>query len=290
MIPDDLYMDDETTTDEQAYSSGEEVGRDHITTVNLRQSWWKPLTEDRPASPEPAWTIPSSDLPIPTNNWASTLKTTYVPPPENSSIAQDRSFHPDVVHLQFQMEECHKLLTDKVDDAILKYNVSKPLPLGGEPGSLDQASFPMTKRFSLLTGQPLDMKLGLSDNGRKTFSGNESYRRKSTGHFRDGIKILDEEDVVKMQESHVRYPETAKDMTYLPEARELCKYGDSDGYTFDDPILILEILSRRFLLRGIYLITGSSKDGDGDTSFQWSQFTTQCSHLMFPSKDIMTTE
>ncbi|GJX49678.1 hypothetical protein Tco_0276523 [Tanacetum coccineum] len=68
------------------------------------------------------------------------------------------------------------------------------------------------------------------------------------------------------------------------------KYGDSDGYTFDDPILILEILSRRFLLRGIYLITGSSKDGDGDTSFQWSQFTTQCSRLMFPSKDIMTTE
>ncbi|GJY36853.1 hypothetical protein Tco_0422231 [Tanacetum coccineum] len=88
MIPDDLYMDDETTADEQAYSSGEEVGRDHIPTVNLRQSWWKPLTEDRPASPEPAWTIPSSDLPVPTNNWASALKTTYVPPPENSLLAQ----------------------------------------------------------------------------------------------------------------------------------------------------------------------------------------------------------
>ncbi|GJU67788.1 hypothetical protein Tco_1254047 [Tanacetum coccineum] len=55
-------MDDETTADEQAYSSGDEVGRDHIPTVNLRQSWWKPLTEDRPATPEPAWTIPSSDL------------------------------------------------------------------------------------------------------------------------------------------------------------------------------------------------------------------------------------
>ncbi|GJR50905.1 hypothetical protein Tco_1401426 [Tanacetum coccineum] len=38
-IPDDLYMDDETTADEQAYSSGDEVGRDHIPTVNLRQSW-----------------------------------------------------------------------------------------------------------------------------------------------------------------------------------------------------------------------------------------------------------
>ncbi|GKE14717.1 hypothetical protein Tco_1422294 [Tanacetum coccineum] len=147
-ILDDLYMDDETTADEQAYSSGEEVGRDHIPTVNLRQSWWKPLTEDRPASPEPAWTIPSSDLPVPTNNRASALKTTYVPPPENSLLAQTgdiatfmdwyckrqgiseltpkdlegpayeivKAFHPDVVHLQFQMEECHKLLTDKVDD------------------------------------------------------------------------------------------------------------------------------------------------------------------------------
>ncbi|GKC45806.1 hypothetical protein Tco_1063528 [Tanacetum coccineum] len=28
------------------------------------------------------------------------------------------------------------------------------------------------------------------------------------------------------------------------------------------------------------LLVGSSKDGDGDTSFQWSQFTTPCSHLI----------
>ncbi|GJZ99496.1 hypothetical protein Tco_0672047, partial [Tanacetum coccineum] len=144
----------------------DEVGRDHIPTVNLRQSWWKPLTEDRPATPEPAWTIPSSDLSMPTHNWASALKSTYVPPQENSLLAQTgdmatfmdwyckqqgiseltpkdlegpafeivKVFHHDVIHLQFQMEECHKLLTDQVDDAILRYNVSKPLPLGGEPG------------------------------------------------------------------------------------------------------------------------------------------------------------
>ncbi|GKA39179.1 hypothetical protein Tco_0731730 [Tanacetum coccineum] len=68
-IPEELYMDDDTTADEQAYlSSGEDVRRDHIPTVNLRQSWWKPLTEDRPATPEPAWSIPSSALTIPTNN------------------------------------------------------------------------------------------------------------------------------------------------------------------------------------------------------------------------------
>ncbi|GJW98828.1 hypothetical protein Tco_0180636 [Tanacetum coccineum] len=33
---------------------------------------------------------------------------------------------------RYQMEECHKLLTNQVDDAILRYNVSKPLPLGGQ--------------------------------------------------------------------------------------------------------------------------------------------------------------
>ncbi|GJQ94282.1 hypothetical protein Tco_0005421 [Tanacetum coccineum] len=151
-IPDDLYMDEGTTADEQALSSDDEVGRDHIPTVNLRQSWWKPLTEDRPSTPEPAWTIPSFDLSMPTNNWASALKSTYEPPQDNSLLAQTgdmatfmdwfckqrgiseltpkdlegpafeiiKVFHPDVIHLQFQMEECHKLLTDQVDDAIIR--------------------------------------------------------------------------------------------------------------------------------------------------------------------------
>ncbi|GKD05786.1 hypothetical protein Tco_1180760 [Tanacetum coccineum] len=135
-IPKELHMGDDTTADEQAYSSS---GED---------------------------SIPSSDMTVPTNNWASVLKSTYTPPPENSLLAQIgdmatfmdwyckkqgiskltqkdlegpayeivKVFHPDVVHLQFQMEECHKLLTDQVDDAILRYNVSKPLPLGGDPG------------------------------------------------------------------------------------------------------------------------------------------------------------
>ncbi|GKC13451.1 hypothetical protein Tco_1010233 [Tanacetum coccineum] len=79
---------------------------------------------------------------------------------------------------------------------------------------------------------------------------------------RDEYKILDEERRCQKQGVHVRYPETAKDTTYLPESGELCwwtdsrrrlprtgKYGDFDGYTSDDPILKLEILSRRFVLR-----------------------------------------
>ncbi|GJY87987.1 hypothetical protein Tco_0502615, partial [Tanacetum coccineum] len=165
-IPDDLYMDDETTADEQAYSSGDEVGRDHIPTVNLRQSWWKPLTEDRPATPEPAWTIPSSDLSMPTNNWASALKSTLCSPQENSLLAQTgdmatfmdwyckqqgiseltpkdlegpvfeilKVFHHDVFHLQFQNGRVATTSHRSSGDAILRLHVSKPLPLGGEPG------------------------------------------------------------------------------------------------------------------------------------------------------------
>ncbi|GKE70468.1 hypothetical protein Tco_1528540, partial [Tanacetum coccineum] len=72
-------------------------------------SWWKPLTEDRPASPEPAWTIPSSGFPVPTNNWASAMKAWYVPRPGISELTPKdlegpvyeivKAFHPHVVHL-----------------------------------------------------------------------------------------------------------------------------------------------------------------------------------------------
>ncbi|GKB71883.1 hypothetical protein Tco_0933295 [Tanacetum coccineum] len=66
-IPEDLPMDPDSAPDEP----------------------WKPLSEeDRPATPEPAWSIPSSDLPVPMNNRASALASTYAPLPENSLLAQ----------------------------------------------------------------------------------------------------------------------------------------------------------------------------------------------------------
>nr|GFA91954.1 hypothetical protein [Tanacetum cinerariifolium] len=34
---------------------------------------------------------------------------------------------------KYQIEEYHKLLTDSVDESIIRHNVSKPLPLGGPP-------------------------------------------------------------------------------------------------------------------------------------------------------------
>ncbi|GKA88965.1 hypothetical protein Tco_0810777 [Tanacetum coccineum] len=73
----------------EVHSSGDEdIRHDHIPTVNLKQNWWKPLIEDRPATPEPAWSIPSSDFLVPMNNWAFALASTYAPPPENSLLAQ----------------------------------------------------------------------------------------------------------------------------------------------------------------------------------------------------------
>nr|GEV73125.1 hypothetical protein [Tanacetum cinerariifolium] len=137
-----------------------------------QKDWWKPLEEDIPATPEPAWSISSSDMPVPKNNWASTLASTYSPPLKDSLLTQTgdmamfidwfckrqriiklkpqdlegpafdlvKFFHPNVLHLQYQMEECLKLLTDSVDDSIIRHNVSKPLPLGGPPGQVTSQS------------------------------------------------------------------------------------------------------------------------------------------------------
>nr|GEV50563.1 hypothetical protein [Tanacetum cinerariifolium] len=142
----DLHMDADMAPDAQVHSSDDEV----IENAHIPKS------------------IPSSNLPVLTNNWASSLTSTYTPPPENSLLAQAgdmamfmdwfykrqgitelkpqdlegpafelvKVFHPNVIHLQYQMEECHKILTDSVDESIIRHNFSKPLPLGGPRGQV----------------------------------------------------------------------------------------------------------------------------------------------------------
>nr|GEX01887.1 hypothetical protein [Tanacetum cinerariifolium] len=107
--PEDLHMDDDMAPDAQVYSSNDEDIRNaHIPKVNLRQDWWKPLEE-------------------------TDLLHQNLPGPAFELV---KVFHPNVIHLQYQMEECHKLLTDSVDDSIIMHNVSKPLPLDGPPGQV----------------------------------------------------------------------------------------------------------------------------------------------------------
>nr|GEX00640.1 histone deacetylase 14 [Tanacetum cinerariifolium] len=150
-----LEMDEDMAPDEQAQSSDDEdIGSAHIPTVNLRQGWWKPFEEERPTTSEPAWSIRSSDVPVLTNIWASALARgiTELKPQDLEGPAYEivNVFHPDVIHLQYQMKECHKLLTDSVDDPILRHNVSKPLPLGGPPGQVTiQSDFFLNKDLEI---------------------------------------------------------------------------------------------------------------------------------------------
>ncbi|GJU40655.1 hypothetical protein Tco_1193612 [Tanacetum coccineum] len=108
----------------------------------------QPIPEgERSATPEPEWTIPPNDFPEPENNWANTYATTYKVPAENKLQRKTydigtfikwfcrrtgkkklckadlegpafnlvKAFHKNSVFLQYQMDECHKLLTNKVD-------------------------------------------------------------------------------------------------------------------------------------------------------------------------------
>nr|GEV39253.1 hypothetical protein [Tanacetum cinerariifolium] len=129
-----------STNQETQLSDDEDIRSAHVPKVNLRQDWWKPLEEERPAMPKPAWSIPSSDAPTDDItifiDWSCKRRGIIeLKPQDLEGLAFEivKVFHPDVIHLQYQMEECHKLLTDSVDDPILRHNVSKPLPLGGPP-------------------------------------------------------------------------------------------------------------------------------------------------------------
>ncbi|GKA05761.1 hypothetical protein Tco_0684881 [Tanacetum coccineum] len=147
--PIESLMHDDSTPDEQVQSSNDEdTGNDQIPEADTRKDWWKPVPEEeRLATPEPAWTILPSNVSDVENNWASALASSYEPPAENSLLAKTgdmttflnwycrqinkskltqadlegqayevvKVFYPDIIHLQFQMEECHKMLTDQVD-------------------------------------------------------------------------------------------------------------------------------------------------------------------------------
>nr|GEU78471.1 Gag-Pol polyprotein [Tanacetum cinerariifolium] len=114
----DLQMDEDMALDAQAQSSDDEDIRNaHIPKFCKRRG----ITELKP-----------QDL-------------------EGPAFEIIKVFHPNVIHLEYQMEECHKLLTDSVDDSILRHNVSKPLPLGGLPGQVTiQSDFFFNKDLEYL--------------------------------------------------------------------------------------------------------------------------------------------
>ncbi|GJW78668.1 hypothetical protein Tco_0140350 [Tanacetum coccineum] len=72
-------------------SDSEDTGSAHLLHVKPRPAWLKPVQEDdRPATPEPAWVIPTSHVPDAENNWANALATTYQALAENSLLEKTR--------------------------------------------------------------------------------------------------------------------------------------------------------------------------------------------------------
>nr|GEY21494.1 hypothetical protein [Tanacetum cinerariifolium] len=95
---------------------------------------------------EPTWTIPSSNVSDVKNNWATALASTYVTYAETHCLQR----------LKFQMEECHKLLTNQVDwtnpegDQV-RVNVNRPLPLDSPSGHVTiQSQFLFNKDLEYL--------------------------------------------------------------------------------------------------------------------------------------------
>ncbi|GJR43822.1 hypothetical protein Tco_1311925 [Tanacetum coccineum] len=75
--------DDISMQDEGNDSDMEDTDNAHIPKVSTT-TWFKPIPEsERPATPEPEWTIPPNDFPEPEHNWANAYATTYKVPDEN---------------------------------------------------------------------------------------------------------------------------------------------------------------------------------------------------------------
>ncbi|GKC74068.1 hypothetical protein Tco_1119951, partial [Tanacetum coccineum] len=84
-----------TTCDTRYESSGVSGAQELSPTDSLMHEdsildeQWKPLPEEeRPATPEPAWIIPSSNVSDVENNWASALVSTSETPADNSLLAK----------------------------------------------------------------------------------------------------------------------------------------------------------------------------------------------------------
>ncbi|GJV74311.1 hypothetical protein Tco_1494306 [Tanacetum coccineum] len=153
-IPEDVFMHEESDIEAQdLVFDNEDIGSRHIPKVNLNQEWFKPLSEEEiPATPELAW----SSLP----QGITELTTEHLEGPAYEVV---KAFHPDMIHLKFQMEECHKLLTNQVDDGLLRHNVSRPLPLGGPPGQVTiQTEFFFNKDLEYLRFGSMGDRLALS--------------------------------------------------------------------------------------------------------------------------------
>ncbi|GKB00843.1 hypothetical protein Tco_0828887 [Tanacetum coccineum] len=129
----DVLMHEESDIEaKDLVSDDEDISNRHIPKVILNQEWVK-----LPTTPEPTWSIPSSRIPVPINNWASIIASSYVSPPENSLLLQTGDIG-GFIDWFYKKQGITELITEhlEVDEELLRHNVSRPLPLGGPPSQV----------------------------------------------------------------------------------------------------------------------------------------------------------
>ncbi|GJY55564.1 hypothetical protein Tco_0454679 [Tanacetum coccineum] len=237
---------------------GTKLNDAHIKVLVPTTTWFKPIPESkRPATPEPEWTIPPNDFPEPEHNWENAYATTFkyqrktsfkgrcmiigvihqkvlqtnrkeklrakADLRRNPAFNLVKAFQKNNVFLQYQMDECHKLLTNKVDlynpegHQILQ-NVYELLPFRQTTVSSKAAHLP-----KLWPGKNKFQRCGWKVNANIT-----SVRSMTslTGGLREGISIstnIVDPILSKSSRSHMQFSSGMETRKWSEETREEAK-------------------------------------------------------------------
>ncbi|GJY80576.1 hypothetical protein Tco_0493327 [Tanacetum coccineum] len=153
----------------------EDADNAHIPKVSTT-TWFKPIPEsERPAT---AYKVPDKNkLQRKTYDIGSFIKWFCRRTRKKKLCKADlegpafnlvKAFHKNIVFLQYHMDKCHKLLTNKVDLSNpeghqILINIQEPLPLGGPPGQVTiQPQFFFNKDLDYLLTGDKERKIALS--------------------------------------------------------------------------------------------------------------------------------
>ncbi|GJV41060.1 hypothetical protein Tco_1419500, partial [Tanacetum coccineum] len=159
----------------------------HLPKTKQRPEWLKPIPDDeRPATPEPAWVIPTSHIPDAVNNWANALATTYQAPAENSLLEKTRDMR------TFMNWYCQKMGKTELTQADLEgqaYEVVKPFYWRRSSLSFVWKSFEFKHDYTIIDS-PRAVVFPVSNNERKIMRFNEIYKF-SDGTLTNIMEALD---------------------------------------------------------------------------------------------------
>ncbi|GKF87956.1 hypothetical protein Tco_0258833, partial [Tanacetum coccineum] len=137
-------VDDIPIQDSDNISDSEDTNSAHLSKTKQRMEWLKhanALATTYQAPVENSLLEKTGDMRTFMNWYCQKMGKTKLTQAylEGQAYEVVKPFYPDIVHLQFQMEECYKMLTDQIDWANpegdqVRIDITKPLPLSGPPG------------------------------------------------------------------------------------------------------------------------------------------------------------